>query len=311
MARERIRVRLRGFDVELIDQSAKSIVQTVLKAGSRVSGPIPLPMKINKYTVLRSPHVHKKSREQFEMRTHKRLIDILEPTPAVMDALMRLELPPALTSRSSSEAVAMLALIGRKIGMTQVFTGEGMLVPVTVVQIEPNTVVRERTEDKNGYRATVLGVDTLKKSRARKPYAGQFPTGIEPTRYLFEFKNYDKECKVGDKLGVEVFEGVRFVDVRGTTKGKGFQGVMRRHGFMGGPGAHGSKFHREMGSVGTGAFRKIVKGSRMPGRMGNARLTVKSLRLHRVDKEKGLLLIKGAVPGRRGGMVVVLKAGKR
>jgi len=93
MARERIRVRLRGFDIELIDQSAKSIVQTVLKAGSRVSGPIPLPMRINKFTVLRSPHVHKKSREQFEMRTHKRLIDILEPTPAVMDALMRLELP--------------------------------------------------------------------------------------------------------------------------------------------------------------------------------------------------------------------------
>ena len=97
MARERIRVRLRAFDIELIDQSAKSIVQTVLKAGSRVSGPIPLPMKINKFTVLRSPHVHKKSREQFEMRTHKRLIDILEPTPAVMDALMRLELPAAWT----------------------------------------------------------------------------------------------------------------------------------------------------------------------------------------------------------------------
>ena len=93
MAQERIRVRLRGFDVELIDQSAKSIVQTVLKAGARVSGPIPLPTRINKYTVLRSPHVNKKSREQFEMRTHKRLIDIIEPTPPVMDALMKLELP--------------------------------------------------------------------------------------------------------------------------------------------------------------------------------------------------------------------------
>ncbi len=93
MAQERIRVRLRGFDVELIDQSAKSIVQTVLKAGARVSGPIPLPTRINKFTVLRSPHVHKKSREQFEMRTHKRLIDIIGPTPPVMDALMRLELP--------------------------------------------------------------------------------------------------------------------------------------------------------------------------------------------------------------------------
>ena len=93
MAKERIRVRLRGFDVELIDQSAKSIVKTVLKAGSKVCGPIPLPMKINKYTVLKSPHVNKKAREQFEMRTHKRLIDIIDPTPAVMDALMKLELP--------------------------------------------------------------------------------------------------------------------------------------------------------------------------------------------------------------------------
>ncbi len=110
---------------------------------------------------------------------------------------------------------------------------------------------------------------------------------------------------------MEIFEGVRFVDVQSATKGKGFQGVMRRHGFQGGPGAHGSKFHREMGSVGTGAFRKIVKGSKMPGRMGNAKLTVQNLRLFRVDKDKGLLLIKGAVPGRRGGMVVVRTAKKK
>jgi large subunit ribosomal protein L3 len=116
---------------------------------------------------------------------------------------------------------------------------------------------------------------------------------------------------VGDKLGVEIFEGVRFVDVHGTTKGKGFQGVVRRHNFAGGPGAHGSKFHREMGSVGTGAFRKITKGTKMPGRMGNEQLTVQNLRLFRVDKEKGLLLINGAVPGRRGGMVIVLKAKKK
>ncbi len=126
-----------------------------------------------------------------------------------------------------------------------------------------------------------------------------------------EFKDFEKECKVGDSLGVEIFDGVTYVDVRGTTKGKGFQGVVRRHGFQGGPGAHGSKFHREMGSVGTGAFRKIIKGSKMPGRMGAARLTVQNLRLFRVDKEKGLLLVTGAVPGRRGGMVVVLSASKK
>ena len=205
----------------------------------------------------------------------------------------------------------MLALIGRKIGMTQLFNDEGLRVPVSVIKVEPNVVVRERTEEKNGYQAMVLGADALKKSRVRKPYAGQFPEGTSPTRYLLEFKDFEKECKVGDSLGVEIFEGVRFVDVRGTTKGKGFQGVVRRHGFQGGPGAHGSKFHREMGSVGTGAFRKIIKGSKMPGRMGDARLTVQNLRLFRVDKEKGLLLINGAVPGRRGGMVVVLKASKK
>ena len=205
----------------------------------------------------------------------------------------------------------MLALIGKKMGMTQVFTEDGTRVPVSVVQVEPNTVVRERTRDANGYQAMVLGADTLKKRRVTKPYAGQFPQGIEPTRFLLEFRDFERECKVGDRLGVEVFEGVRWVDVRGTSKGKGFQGVVKRHGFMGGPGAHGSKFHRELGSIGTGAFRKITKGRKMPGRMGNERFTAQSLRLVRVDAEKGLLLIRGAIPGRRGGMVVVQKAIKR
>jgi len=205
----------------------------------------------------------------------------------------------------------MLALIGRKMGMTQVFTEDGTRIPVSVVQVEPNTVVRERSEDVNGYRAMVLGADALKKSRVTKPYAGQFPQGIEPTRFLLEFRDFERECKVGDRLGVEVFEGVRWVDVRGTSKGKGFQGVVKRHGFKGGPGAHGSKFHRELGSIGTGAFRKITKGRKMPGRMGGERFTVQSLRLVRVDAEKGLLLIRGAIPGRRGGMVVVLKAIKK
>jgi len=205
----------------------------------------------------------------------------------------------------------MLALIGRKIGMTHLWNEQGIQVPVSVIQVTPNMVVRERTAEKHGYSAKVIGADPIKKSRVRKPVAGQFPQGIEPTRFLMEFKDFETDCKVGDALGVEIFEGVRFVDVRGTTKGRGFQGVVKRHGFQGGPGAHGSKFHRENGSVGTGAFRKIVKGTRMPGRMGNERLTVQNIRLFRVDKEKGLLLVNGAVPGRRGAMVVVLKANKK
>ena len=205
----------------------------------------------------------------------------------------------------------MLGLIGTKIGMTQLFSDDGTRVPLSVVQVEPNVVVQQRTAEKNGYSAMLLGAGVMKKSRVRKPYAGQFPEGVDPRRFLLEFKDFEKEAKVGDTVGVEIFEGVSFVDVQSTTKGKGFQGVMRRHGFQGGPGAHGSKFHREMGSVGTGAFRKIIKGSKMPGRMGNAKLTIQNLRLFRVDKDKGLLLIKGAIPGRRGGMVVVRAAKKK
>jgi len=205
----------------------------------------------------------------------------------------------------------MLGLIGTKIGMTQLFNDDGTRVPVSVIQVEPNVVVQQRTAQKNGYNAAVLGAGAMKKTRVKKSYGGQFPDGVNPRRYLLEFKDFDKESKIGDTLGVEIFEGVSFVDVQSATKGKGFQGVMRRHGFQGGPGAHGSKFHREMGSVGTGAFRKIIKGSKMPGRMGNAKLTVQNLRLFGVDREKGLLLIKGAVPGRRGGMVVVRSATKK
>ncbi len=205
----------------------------------------------------------------------------------------------------------MLGLIGTKIGMTQLFSDDGTRVPLSVIQVEPNVVVQQRTAEKNGYSAMILGAGAMKKTRVKKPYGGQFPKDVDPRRYLLEFKDFEKEAKIGDTVGVEIFEGVRFVDVQSATKGKGFQGVMRRHGFQGGPGAHGSKFHREMGSVGTGAFRKIIKGSKMPGRMGNVKLTVQNLRLFRVDKEKGLLLIRGAVPGRRGGMVVVRTAKKK
>ncbi len=205
----------------------------------------------------------------------------------------------------------MLGLIGTKLGMTQLFNDDGTLVPLSIIQVEPNVVVQQRTAEKNGYSAMVLGSGAMKKTRVKKPYGGQFSQGVDPRRYHLEFKDFDKEAKIGDTVGVEIFEGVRFVDVQSATKGNGFQGVVRRHGFQGGPGAHGSKFHREMGSVGTGAFRKIVKGSKMPGRMGNAKLTVQNLRLYRVDKEKGLLLIKGAVPGRRGAMVVVRTATKK
>ena len=170
--------------------------------------------------------------------------------------------------------------------------------PLSVVQVEPNVVVRERTT--GGERLQRDGASApraLKKSRTPKPYAGQFPQGTDPTRFLLEFKDFEKECKVGDKLGVEIFEGVRFVDVRGHHEGQGIPGrraaprVRGRARARTGPSSTG-----RWAPSGTGAFRKIVKGSRMPGKMGDARLTVQNLRLFRVDKEKGLLLINGSHP---------------
>ena len=206
----------------------------------------------------------------------------------------------------------MLGLMARKLGMTQVFDETGGLVPVTVVRIEPNVVVAQKTEEKDGYKATILGVDELKKGRALKPYAGQFQENIPALKIIREFRDFEKEAAPGDKLGSEVFEGVRYVDVTGISKGKGFQGVVKRWGFGGGRKTHGSKFHREPGSTGQNTYpHKTFKNRKMPGRMGRERVTVLSLRVVRVDTEKHLMLIRGAVPGVNKGLVVVRAAVKK
>ena len=206
----------------------------------------------------------------------------------------------------------MLALMARKVGMTQVFDETGNLVPVTVVQIEPNIVIAQKTEEKDGYKAVILGVDELKQNRASKPYAGQFPESIPPIRTMREFRDFEKEVAPGDKLGVEIFEGIRYVDVTGVSKGKGFQGVMKRWGFHGGRAAHGSKFHREPGSTGQSTYpHKTFKNVKLPGRMGREQVTTLSLRVVKVDAEKQLVLIRGAVPGVNKGLVVVRAAVKR
>ena len=192
----------------------------------------------------------------------------------------------------------MLGLMARKVGMTQVFDETGGLIPVTVVRVEPNVVIAQKTGEKDGYDAVLLGVDELKANRASKPYAGQFPENIAPQKTLREFRDFEKEVAPGDKLGAEVFEGVRYVDVIGVSKGKGFQGVVRRYGFGGGRKTHGSKFHREPGSTGQSTYpHKSFKNIKMPGRMGRERVTVLNLRVVKVDTEKQLVLIRGAVPG--------------
>ena len=206
----------------------------------------------------------------------------------------------------------MLGLMARKVGMTQVFDETGGLIPVTVVRVEPNVVIAQKTGEKDGYEAVLLGVDELKQNRASKPYAGQFPENIAPQKTLREFRDFEKEVAPGDKLGAEVFEGIRYVDVIGVSKGKGFQGVVRRFGHGGGRATHGSKFHREPGSTGQSTYpHKSFKNVKMPGHMGRERVTVLNLRVVKVDTEKQLVLIRGAVPGINKGLVVVRAAVKK
>ncbi|MBN1799085.1 MAG: 50S ribosomal protein L3 [Spirochaetales bacterium] len=206
----------------------------------------------------------------------------------------------------------MLGLLGKKIGMTQIFDENGVLIPVTVVKVEPNVVVGQRTKEKHGYDAVVLGAFKVKANKLKKPIAGQFVKGVDSVKILREFRDFEHECKIGDKLGVELFEKIRFVDVKGTTKGKGYQGVMKRHGFAGGVKSHGSKFHRAGGSTGQAAWpSKVLKGTKMAGRMGNAGHTMQNLRIVKIDKEKEVMLVNGAVPGAPNNLVIITRAFKK
>jgi len=206
----------------------------------------------------------------------------------------------------------MKGLIGKKIGMTQVFEEDGTVIPVTVIQIAPNVVIGERTVEKNGYAAKLVGAYDMKEKRATKPYKGQFPEGVKPKKDVVEFADYDVECSVGDVLNIEVLKDVQYVDIVGTTKGKGYQGVMKRHGFSGGEKTHGSKFKREPGATGQAASpSKVHKGTKMPGRMGSDRKTVQNLSVVKIDEANQLVLVRGAVPGSKNSTVLVKNALKR
>jgi large subunit ribosomal protein L3 len=202
--------------------------------------------------------------------------------------------------------------MAQKVGMTQIFDEEGNLIPVTVMRIDQNVVVSRKTKEKDGYAAVVLGVDDVRKNRVTKPYGGQFPEGMVPKKRIREFRDFEKEVAPGDSLGAELFEQCRYVDVTGISKGKGFQGVVKRWGFHGGRKTHGSKFHREPGSTGQSTYPgRSFKNVKMPGRMGRERITVLSLRVVKVDTEKQLLMVHGAVPGINKGLVVVRAAVKK
>ena len=205
----------------------------------------------------------------------------------------------------------MLGLIGKKVGMTQVFDEKGRLTPVTVIKVEGNVVVAQRTEKVNGYNAAVLGCEEVKANHATKPYAGQFKDG-KALKTLVEFRDYEREVQVGEVLGVDLFNDISFVDVTGTSKGKGYQGGMKRYGFGGGRATHGSEFHRDLGGTAMSSTpARTFKGKKMAGHMGNERVTVQNLKVVRVDTDLQVLLVKGAIPGPAQSTVLIKKAVKK
>ena len=204
------------------------------------------------------------------------------------------------------------AIYGKKIGMTQLFNENDEAMAVTVIQAEPNTVCQVKTVETDGYEAVQLGFGTIKPKHLTRPMEGHYNKyGVEPCRHLREVRVENaSEYKPGDKQTVAAFNECAKVDVTGTSKGKGFQGVIKRHGFGGGPGGHGSHFHRAPGSIGMCATpSRVLKGMRMPGHMGCDRVTVKNLEVVRIDEDLNLILVKGAVPGSKDGIVRVRMAG--
>ena len=204
----------------------------------------------------------------------------------------------------------MMGLIGRKIGMTQLFDEKGDIVPVTVIEAGPCTVTEIRTSERDGYTALQLGFGTNKEKRFTKPVLGQFTKrNLPPSRHLREFRIADVATyTLGQTLNAAVFEKGEFVDVEGKTKGRGFAGIIKRHGFKGGHASHGPTMGREPGSIGSSAYpSRVIKGKRLPGRMGGKPLTSKNLMVAGVDAEQNVLLVRGAIPGPTNGLVFILK----
>ena len=214
--------------------------------------------------------------------------------------------------------MARKGILGTKLGMTQVFDENNRVVPVTVVKAGPNVVTRIRTPERDGYSAVQLAYGEISPRKVNKPLSGQYAAAkVNPRRHLAELRLDDPEAaaeyEVGQELTAEIFTDGSYVDITGTSKGKGTAGTMKRHGFHGQGASHGAQaVHRRPGSIGACATpSRVFKGTRMAGRMGNERVTTQNLVVHKVDAENGVLLIKGAIPGRKGGVVMVRSAIKR
>jgi large subunit ribosomal protein L3 len=200
------------------------------------------------------------------------------------------------------------AILGRKLGMTQVWGDGDRLLPVTVIEAGPCVVSQLKTVKRDGYSAVQLAYGDIKPRKVNKPMTGHFAKAkVDPKRYVAEARtDADDGFKVGQEIKADIFEAGNIVQVTGTSKGKGFQGVMKRHNFKGGPGGHGSHFHRAPGSIGQCATpSRVFKGLKLPGHMGDETVTVRNLEVVRVDVEQNLLLLKGAVPGGKGTLLMI------
>ena len=203
----------------------------------------------------------------------------------------------------------MKGILGRKVGMTQVFTKDGILVPVTVVEVEPNIVMQVKSTETNGYNAIQLGVFEKKEKKATRAEIGNAKkANTTPKRFLKEIRDYEGSYNVGDAIGADVFEKGEIVDVTGTSKGKGFQGVIKRHNQSRGPMGHGSHYHRRPGSLGTMLPKRVLKGKKLAGHMGNETVTVQNLEIIEVNKEENYILISGNVPGAKNSLVLIKTA---
>lgn len=203
-------------------------------------------------------------------------------------------------------------ILGKKIGMTQVFAENGDLIAVTVIEATPNVVLQKKTKETDGYESIQLGFDTKRDKLSNKPEQGHVAKAdTAPKRFIREFRELDVTgLEVGQEIKVDTFAEGDIVDVTGFTKGKGFQGVIKRFGYSMGPMSHGSRFHRSPGSLGSVDGQRVFKGKRLPGRMGNKNVTIQNLEIVRVDTERNLLLIKGNVPGARKSLIKVRSAVK-
>ena len=207
----------------------------------------------------------------------------------------------------------MKGILGKKIGMTQVFTKEGKLIPVTVIEVEPNVITQIKTVEKDGYDAIQLGAQTIREKLSNKPELGHVKkANTTPKRFLREIRGVNvNDYTLGQTIGVDIFEAGEIVDVTGTSKGKGFQGVIKRHNQSRGPMGHGSQYHRGVGSLGTMLPMHVLKGKKMPGQMGNVQRTVQNLEVVSIDTENSVILVKGNVPGPKKSLVMIRTAVKK